>query len=383
MHLSMRTLVDPIAAVTSSNPGSIYGELTRHKALVWSDAIEMWVAAHADVVREVLAHPDCLVRPSGEPIPPRLIGTTAGVVFGRLARMNDGDYHNRGKRAISRSLDSIALVQLRADALHRSTVIANQRDLSQFGFEFPVHVIGHLLGVPDAELQLLTNWTQAFVRCLVPAATDDEVTTGIEGADDLWNLFSELLSKGDPPQFLASLAQALEDAGVHGADAVIANAIGLLFQTHDAAAGLIGNTIVHLSRHPQALDSSKPPESQARGIVAHVSHNDASIQNTRRFVANDATIAGRSVPAGDAILVVLAAANDDEGIDSLSFGYGQHACPGRPIALVITEVAVSALLQRGLIPIELPSPMLYQSSTNARVPILDCPVQRPAMENAR
>lgn len=94
-----------------------------------------------------------------------------------------------------------------------------------------------------------------------------------------------------------------------------------------------------------------------------------------------AAIVGQPVLDGDTILVVLATANSDHLVgqdNSWSFGYGPHAYPGRMIALTIAEAAISGLLQRRTIPFKLPTPQSYPPSANARIPILDCPIQRPA-----
>lgn len=320
---------------------------------------------------------------SEEPVPPHLTGTTAGTIFGKFARMNDGDYHGRAKGAITRALGAVDLAQLRSDALHRAVTLADVCDLSRFGFEYPVHVVGHLLGVPDAMLSSLTEWSGAFVRCIAPTASGEEVTAGIIAADRLRELFAGLLTEDCPPPFLTTIMTAFEDTGAGDPDAVIANVIGFLFQTHDATAGLIGNSIVHVSRHPGALDPTLPLEPQVWSIVSHAAHHDAPIQNTRRYMASDDVFAGHSVRTGDAILVVLATATGDEVEGSLPFGYGRHACPGRLIALTIAEAAIAGLFQRGLIPVALPSPVPYRSLANARIPILGCPVSRPARENAQ
>lgn len=369
---------DPIVAVTSDEPGRIYAGIALQDALVWSDSIGMWVAANTSTVRDVLTHANCRVRPAGEPIPPCLTGTTAGAIFSKLARMTDGGYHDRAKRAISHALDSVEPGQLRSGASHRATALANDGDLSRFSFELPIHVVGELLGAPDAQLRSLTEWTGSFVRCLVPRATEEDVLVGIVAANQLSELFSELLSGGNTPRFLATMRNGFQNAGVHDLEAVIANTIGILFQTHDATAGLIGNTIIHLARHPDAIDSAIPLDSQVRAIIADVSHNDASIQNTRRFVTRDATISGQAVQAGDAILIVLASTQENDSDaqgDAWPFGFGNHACPGQSIALTIAEAAVVEIVRRGMIPVTLPSPMPYRHLANARVPIFGCPVQ--------
>jgi cytochrome P450 len=87
--------------------------------------------------------------------------------------------------------------------------------------------------------------------------------------------------------------------------------------------------------------------------------------------------------AGDAILVVLAAANRDPAANpdparfdagrrdrrSFTFGLGGHACPGASLALTIATGAAESLLASGLDPTALGRPTRYRPSVNTRIPL--------------
>ena len=94
-------------------------------------------------------------------------------------------------------------------------------------------------------------------------------------------------------------------------------------------------------------------------VIQEVLRYDPPVQNTRRFVARSGTVAGVTMKEGDAILVVLAAANRDpacnpnaaqfdlfRGASQLfTFGAGRHACPGQTLAATIAEAAIDQLLE--------------------------------------
>jgi cytochrome P450 len=91
--------------------------------------------------------------------------------------------------------------------------------------------------------------------------------------------------------------------------------------------------------------------------------------------------------AGDAILVVLAAANHDPAANpsperfdvsrtdrkAFTFGLGPHACPGEAIAAAIAHAGVAALLAAGVEPARLRSDVRYRPSANVRIPLLNHP----------
>jgi len=162
------------------------------------------------------------------------------------------------------------------------------------------------------------------------------------------------------------------------ADAIVCNLVGLLSQTHDATAGLIGNGIVALHRQPTLREELASNPQRIHGFVDEVMRHDPSVQNTRRFVAEDCQIEGTALRAGEGILLVLAAANRDPMVNEapaefridrttrriFSFGHARHACPGQALACTIASTALEAIANAAT-----PSPAWrYRPSANARIP---------------
>ena len=128
-----------------------------------------------------------------------------------------------------------------------------------------------------------------------------------------------------------------------------------------------------------------PDDAALDAFVAEVGRFDSPVQNTRRFVASRTTIEGVSVEAGDAILVVLAAANRDPAVHrdpqrfipgraagpNFGFGTGPHGCPGERIARAVTSGAFGAWLRAGGVPPHDGLAWDYRASTNVRMPKFD------------
>ena len=351
---------DPISAVTAEQPDRVYAGLAAGAALAWSGPRHMWVAVRPEVVREVLDDPSCLVRPSDARVPPSLVDTRAGEIFGRLVRMTDGDDQARTKRAIVTALDSLDPAIVRAAARGAAAMaLADRRD-DRFPYVVSAYALGRLFGVSDEDLPELASLAGDFARCLNPIAGDHDVAAGVRAAERLWPVISGIVAGAEAGPLTMALNRSFEREGLAG-DTLVANMIGFLFQAHDAVAGLIGNTVVHLSRTGDVWSGS------LRDIVTEVAHSDPAIQNTRRFVARDTVIAGRPVRAGDAILAVLAGVG--QGAGACPFGHGRHACPGAGIALMIAIEAVDALVRSGTAVAPAGS-VTYRPSTNARIPEL-------------
>jgi cytochrome P450 len=393
---------DPIAAVTHADPYPFYAELVASRPLYRDDTLGLWVAASAAAVTAVLISDLCHVRPPAEPVPKALLGSPAAEVFRHLVRMTDGTGHAHGKQAMSATLASIRgpwaadLSERRAGLLWDELELSGHPEpISELAFRLPVQVTASLLGVREEMLSQAALWGGDFARCLAPAAKAEQIERGKVAAGHLLELFRSLLAGRPSGQqeegLLAVLAREAERVGAGGTDAVVANGIGLLFQVHDATAGLIGNTLVALASHrdlrswlaadPDRLDADP---GRLAAVVQEVLRFDPPVHNTRRFVVRAGVVAGQEMQPGDAILVLLAAANRDPAANPspdrfdvarkdrriFTFGAGAHACPGEALAATIAAAVVGEALRRGVDLEALAEKVSYYPSANVRIPIL-------------
>jgi cytochrome P450 len=372
----MSAPTDPIAAVTHPDPYPYYAHLRAERPLYHDDRLGLWVASSGDAVTGVLTSERCRVRPVAEPVPRALLGSAAGEVFGRLVRMNDGPAHGRMKQAVSAAVQVLDPGQLasvsrdRARALVAALAPADDpARLTPFAFRVTADVVATTLGAPPDALPHIAQWTDDFVRSLAPASGADHVERGTRAAGELLRFIRSLQPTSDVLRALAGHAPGESEA-------VVANAVGFLSQAYEATAGLIGNTLLALARDPE-LRGAVP------AVVLEVLRHDPPVQNTRRFVTDDGAVGGVHMRAGDAVLVVLAAANRDPAYNTepdrfdvmraaprvFTFGIGPHACPGTTFATTIAAAAVQALLASGLKLKGLAETVRYRPSVNTRIPL--------------
>ncbi len=335
--------VNVVEAVVSACPQEVYEQFGDRTGLWWDGRLEAWVAADADTVRAVLSHPELAVRPPDAPVPPLLAGTPAGDIFGRFARMSDGDRH-RERRALAQGmLDAMAPEQLAGATRKVLDRFGDALTLHDLQFAVPVITVGALLGVPEESWRDLTDWTSAFVRAAAPGASEADAEAASEAVRELTRLFG---NRPAPGASTPGLAEADE----------IANTVGLLFQTHNATAGLVGNALVALARNGDG--------DIERGF-ADVFRADAPVQNTRRWAVSDIALGGYQVQEGDMVIAVLGGPADD-----CRFGSGPHRCPGEDVAMAIAYEVVRFARDNGLVPDNAGSAVRYHPSGNARIPDL-------------
>jgi cytochrome P450 len=135
----------------------------------------------------------------------------------------------------------------------------------------------------------------------------------------------------------------------------------LLFAGFETTVNLIGNGTLALLRHPEQLAKLRADPGLLDGAVEELLRYDGPVElGTWRFTTEPITVGGVSIPAGEPVLVVLAAADrdparfaDPEVLDlgrnatgHLALGHGIHFCLGAPLARLEGRVAFERLFAR-------------------------------------
>ncbi|HTV95224.1 MAG TPA: cytochrome P450 [Steroidobacteraceae bacterium] len=379
---------DPIEAVTHRDPYPYYARLLEEGALRFDERLRSWVAAGAGAVSEALTSAACRARPPAEPVPPALEGLPAGEIFALLVRMADGRRHDAPKLALERALASVPgneSTAMAREAARRALPIGlDPHALTAWMLDTPAAVIAELLGLSPEERRAILDWTGEFVACLSPLSTPRQLSAAHAAASRLRSRVRSVLD-AITPQSSGLVARVRNHARSVGWDddvSITANLVGLLSQSYEATAGLIGNSIVALASRPGLLGEVRARVDGWQQLVHETSRHDSPVQNTRRFVAQSTAIAGVELAPGAAVLLVLAAANRDPRANPdphafrlerpercvFSFSQGGHACPGQALARHIAAAALAVLFET------VPAGALarldwtWRPSTNCRVP---------------
>ncbi|NPC71459.1 cytochrome P450 [Corallococcus exiguus] len=363
---------DPYQAVTHPDPYPYYAELRARGGLHRVPGFGPWIAADAATVRAVLTSEHCRVRPLSEPVPPHLVGTAAGALFGRLVRMNDGGPYPAVKQTLARALPE-ALGEVKAESRRWAAQLFATPSLSRLpdaALQLPVFVLGSLLGFPEDTLEASVQDVDAYVRSVAGPPV------GSEGAA---RLNERMAACFQSPARTAFTTRLLESHGSE--DLRIPNAVGLLTQAYEATAGLLGATLLAFARVPGLREQLSRGACTLDDVVQEAARHDAPVQNTRRFTHAAATVAGQALEAGATVVVVLAAANRDPlenpqpdaflprraRRQTFTFGLGSHACPGPLLATTMAKAAAEHVLASGLDLSPMSGPVTWRASTNARV----------------
>jgi cytochrome P450 len=277
---------------------------------------------------------------------------------------SDPPDHTRLRKLVGRAFTARAVAALRprieeitAELLDALDKGPNEVDLlDTYAFPLPVTVICELLGVPPADRDQFRAWSNTVMQA-ASAAEQQAAAQGLTGY--LAALVEQKLA--DPADdMLSAIVQATEDADRLSGMEAVSMAFLLLVAGHETTANLIGNGTLALLRDPnQFARLVAEPELVPNAVEELLRYNGPINMATFRYTAEDTVIGGLEIPAGQMVLVSLAAANRDSGhypeadrldlrraASHLAFGHGIHYCLGAPLARLEGEIAFTRLFER-------------------------------------
>ena len=380
--------IDLLSAASHPAANEFYIHLLKQPGLSYDNQHQLWIAARAQDIEEILASPDCAVRPISEAVPLALQGTSAGEVFSLLIRMNEGDAHHCGKMVMQQCLRVFEPIQLHQTSKQLASKLASELNfeeanaLNHFAQRLPLYTVASLLGFEPKTFPLITDAISQFVLCLSPLSGTTEIESASRAAQTLLTEFHMLVQTQTvkPNSLIAQIQTRAKELGWNNANAILCNLIGLLSQTYEASSGLISNALTCLIQYPDQREQLSQQPKLIPAFVTEACRLHSPVQNTRRFVISDTVVAGIHLRAGERILLLLAAANIDPAIHVqplefdiaranhrlYSFGSGRHACPGTAIALAISHSAIEVLLAQHIAWEQLN--WRYRRSLNGRLP---------------
>ncbi|MDQ0953278.1 cytochrome P450 [Streptomyces phaeochromogenes] len=338
------------------------------------DGSPAWLVTRYDDVREALADP-LLSLDKRHALPGGYKGfALPPALDANLLNMDPPD-HTRIRRLVGRAFTTRRVEQLRApirrtadrllDALGTNGGPHGSTDLiAAYAAPLPITVICDLLGVPHEHRRDFRAWTDALV-----APDPAKPQAAKEAVVAMLGFFTQLLAdkRKEPADDLLSDLIAVRDEsdsagnGRLTEDELMSLAFLILFAGYENTVQLIGTAVLALLQHPGQLAALRAdPTRLPAAVEEFVRYDGPALLAIRRFPREDVTIGDVTVPAGETVLLSLAAANRDprrfphadrfdlgrDATGHLALGHGIHYCLGAPLARLETEIALAALLER-------------------------------------
>ncbi|QNP68439.1 cytochrome P450 [Streptomyces roseirectus] len=338
------------------------GPLT--KVRLW-DGTEPWLVTTYAQQRALLGDPRVSADPDTPGYPTK---ATPAAGEGKLSFvMMDDPEHARLRRMVTapfaiKKVEALRpAVQTIVDGLIDDLLAGpNPADLVEaFALPLPSLVICELLGVPYDDHDFFQDNTKTMVRRT--ATPDERAAASREIGGYLGELIGRRLT--DPRDDLISGIAARITAGELDHRQATEMALLLLIAGHETTANMIALGTLALLRNPDQLAllrESDDPKFVAGAVEELLRYLHITHLGRRRAVTGDIEIAGRTIKAGEGVILVNEIGNRDPEVfpdpDRLdltrdarrhvAFGFGVHQCLGQPLARVELQVVYGTLYKR-------------------------------------
>jgi cytochrome P450 len=318
-------------------------------------AVEIWRAHPSEVVDAEIAR-----------------DRIAGGHVHRMMLRRDGDDHARLRHLVAKVFTPKAIGAWRerteavVEDLLSSAAEHKEIDVvADYALLLPARIIGEMLGMPNADIEQMREWSLALTKTFDPLNSPDEEAEGIDACRAMARYIEEVVAdkrSSGSEDILTGLINAQLDGEVLTTEELIAQVALIYIAGHENTMNLIGNGLTHLFEFPEQLERLRTDPGVDTNAIEELIRFDSPVQFARRVAVEAVDADGSEVPAGSVLLLCLGAANRDpakwgpsadilelmrpRANEHASFGGGPHHCLGSALARLEAQVALPRLLRR-------------------------------------
>ena len=235
--------------------------------------------------------------------------------------------------------------------------------LEAFAHPLPSRVISELLGVPVADRDQLSRWTEEVTPLLGVEVEAEEMRRALAASQAFATYVERLLEerRRRPESDLLSARVAAHDGEQRLSRPEILSLVVTLYSAgHRTTRDLFANGLSVLLRHRDQWERVRRDPAKVPRAVEEFLRFETPTLYVGRVPCEPIDLDGHSLPAGQAVIVLVGSANRDpdrfedpdrfdvdrDQGEALSFAAGPHYCLGAALARMEVEVMLGAVARR-------------------------------------
>ncbi len=359
---------NPFDEATRRDPFPLYARARREHPVWAPDGAPVASIFRYDDIQAVLRDPatwsSVFPPPPGfgpEDLPPSMLVT-------------DPPEHTRLRGLVSQAFTPRMIRRLEprmneiAEELVDAAVARGRADLVQaLTYPLPVIVIAEIMGIPVEDRAQFKEWSDVAVENLgavfmgpLPPERIARQRAVRAAMEEYFRGLVEERRRRPREDLLSGLVAAELEGSRLDFDELLAMLVLILVAGNETTTTLIGNAVLELLAHPDALAALRVRPELLPDAVEEVLRYSSPVQMDPRRAARPTEIRGQRFEPGQIVLSWLGSANRDEAVFErpdafdiarrdnrhLAFGFGPHYCLGASLAALEAQVALRVLLAR-------------------------------------
>jgi cytochrome P450 len=358
---------NPFSHVCVDNPFPIYRELRDEQPVYHNEKMGFYALSRFDDVLYGLLHP-------------ALFKSSHGITLEHLDSPDqllnkDDPEHLEHRKIVARAFTVSAIGKLEPKIREIAARLLDQAGdrnvmdvLDDFSIQMPASIIADMVGLPHEHraefLEHAKRFNVAEETDDDPRPTEDAMAASLHVYELVTQIVAEAaknpgddvmgsLLKAHIPDFNGGTYQLREDQ-------VATRVVELAGAGFETTAKQIGNAVVALAWYPEQRAELAADPSLMKNAVEEIVRWDPASHYVVRFIEEEVTLHGTTIPANSRVVLLTSSANHDERVFEnpelldihrkierhVGFAFGTHLCLGAALARMETKVALEELLAR-------------------------------------
>ncbi|WP_428526505.1 cytochrome P450 [Roseibium sp.] len=370
---------DPLSDAFAQDPHRFYAALRAKEGLTYFEDFDVWLAARFDDVSEIVMS-EHMVRSmehiaSAEEIEKQkrdgnwhdMPHHSRFVQFSLLD--SDGEVHDRLRKQVFKLFTPVMVNKLRDEIqTYVDSLVDGLADREEIDFiealaaHVPGHIIGRILGVPDADCPQLRIWSENIVQYFDIDRSDERKELAERNTTEFYHYLSDLKRQREaaPKDDLISVMIEAQKAGHMNEDEFISTAMLILMAGHGSTIDVLGSGMHALLKFPDQMQRLRDDQNLMKTAVQEMFRYESPLPFFHRYVTQDMEVCGQKFERGTKFGVLYGSANRDpkqfpdaDTFDvgrspnwHIAFGRGAHFCLGNHLARLDMDIIFSTLLRR-------------------------------------